>query len=108
MTFPLFRLRDRARIVADDYLVITKTSSYTVLPDDQIILGNGTVTITLPSPVGNGPFTIKNIHASLTATVATIGSETIDGASTIALSTQYDAITVVSDGTNWHVVWNKT
>ncbi len=110
MTFPLFRLRPgiSSGIVADDYLIITKASNYTIDADDQIILGNGTVTITLPTPVGNRSYTIKNIHASLTVTVATTGSETIDGASTVALSSQYDAITVISDGSNWHVVWNKT
>ncbi len=110
MTFPFFRLRPDTStgIVADDYLVITKTSDYTVQADDQIILGNGTVTITLLAPVKDRAFTIKNIHASNTVTVATTGSETIDGASTISLSTQYDAITVISDGTNWYIVWSKT
>jgi hypothetical protein len=30
-------------------------------------------------------------------------SETIDGALTYALAVQYQSITIISDGTNWHI-----
>ncbi len=80
-----------------------------MLKDDEVILGNGTVTITLPTAIlaSNREYVIKNIHASLNTTIATPGSETIDGASTVVLSTQYDAVHLFSDGANFHITGNK-
>lgn len=37
-------------------------------------------------------------------TIATEGSETIDGAATSVISTNYGSVTVYSDGTNWFVI----
>ena len=34
----------------------------------------------------------------------TSDSETIDGATTLALASQYDRVTIISDGTEWHVI----
>jgi hypothetical protein len=109
---PLHRLRSDlgTGIAVDNHNIKTKTANYTVLTDDEIILGNGTITITLPAVAGaeNKTYIIKNIHATLTVTVATTGAATIDGAATVDLSNQYDAISVVTDGSNWFIVWNKT
>ena len=49
-------------------------------------------------------FRLKKIDSSANAiTITPNGSQKIDGASSWTLSTQYEAITLVSDGSNWHV-----
>lgn len=66
----------------------------------------GAFTITLPTAAGRigQMFFFKKIDASANAiTIARSGAETIDGATSQSLSTQYQAITVVSDGTNWYI-----
>lgn len=62
-------------------------------------------TVTLPTAAAGLPVTIKKTDASANAiTVATPGAETIDGAASTSVGTQWDYVTVVSDGTNWFVV----
>lgn len=64
----------------------------------------GAVTATLFTAVGHAGarVTIKKTDSSSTAvTIVTTGGQTIDGSSTASLTRQYDALTLVSDGTNW-------
>lgn len=91
----------------------TETTNYSISQGtDSVVLANassGTQTLTLPSAVAAGAgrsFTIKRLTASgaATITVATTSAQTIDGASTVTLSNQYDAITVVSTGTAWSII----
>lgn len=65
---------------------------------------SGANTITLPTAVGcvGYQFVVKNTAAT-TVTLATTGGQTIDGASTQSI-TQYTALTVVSNGTNWILI----
>ena len=50
------------------------------------------------------PILVKKVDASGNAvTIDGAGSDTIDGALTIALSTQYEAVELWCDGTNWWV-----
>jgi hypothetical protein len=80
-----------------------KSSNYTIKNWDGVILASGTITITLPTATtAVRPFTIKNTSTGL-ITVATTSSQTIDGVTTVPL-TQYESITVVSDGSNWAVI----
>lgn len=81
-------------------------ANYTVLPNDDLIKADSTAgifTITLLSAAGIAGVTkiIKKMNASNNITIACNGSETIDGAATKTLSTQYDSLKVTSDGTNW-------
>lgn len=76
----------------------------------SVVIGIATsaaFTVTLPPSadyVGKW-FTIKKGDSSVNAvTVDGDGSETIDGATTNVLSSQYDSITVVSDGITWWIV----
>jgi len=64
----------------------------------------GANTITLPTAVGitGYQFVIKNT-ANATVTLATTSSQTIDGAATQSL-TQYQSLTVVSNGANWIII----
>ena len=86
---------------------VAKTAAYTATATDGTIAGNastGAFSVTLPTSVGitGKVFTIKKVDSTANAvTVATTSSQTIDGATTRALSIQYDAITVQSDGANW-------
>jgi hypothetical protein len=75
---------------------------------DRFVLADATaaaLTVTLPSAIGLrglGAFTVKRINGGGNAvTVEGSGSETIDGAANVSLSSQWDRITVISDNANW-------
>jgi NDP-sugar pyrophosphorylase family protein len=91
----------------------TKTSAYTILTSDEIIAADASssaFTVTLPTAVGvaGQTYTIKRINTGSNAvTVGTTSSQTIDGATTYALSIQYKYVKVVSNGTNWIIVGNN-
>jgi hypothetical protein len=84
--------------------VSTKTTNYTVVLADDVILCNGTLTITLlPSGSYNKRLTIKNIGTGI-ITIDGDGTETIDGSLTQLIYDQYHSFTLVPDGTNWHII----
>src|SRR5690349_13165044 len=97
------------------WTTVTKTANYTVTESDRdkIILvdaTSGPVTISLlaAATAGDGfRVVIKKIDSSGNAvTTDANGSETIDGALTSVLSTQYDSDNLVSNGTNWYAFLN--
>jgi len=74
-----------------------------------VLLANtGIVTHTLPpaADMVGYPITFKKTTAAAFAvTLDGNGAETIDGAATDAdIDAQYDTKTIVSDGSNWHIV----
>ena len=89
--------------------LVAKTTTYTALTTDCFITcdaSGGAFTVTLPavSTVTGQIYHIKKTDSSANA-VTTDGnaSETIDGATTQVNSTQYNSISIVSDGSNWHI-----
>ena len=68
---------------------------------------SGALTVTLPSAssaVGRY-FNVKKIDSTSNAvTVDADGSETIDGSTTASLASQYDSLSIVSDGTEWFII----
>jgi len=89
--------------------LVTKTSSYTITTGDQIIIADaasGEINITLPTAVGSTGtyYTVKRINTSNSVTIVTTSSQLIDGGSTVVLSTQYQSVTVVSNGSNWFII----
>ncbi len=85
------------------------TTTYTALSTDSVLLCNNasgvTVTLLAAATAGDGfKLIIKNLHATASVTVDGNGSETIDGGTTATLATQYESITIVSDGSNWHII----
>ena len=90
--------------------ISTKTAAYTVIATDSVVICDATTagfTVTLPTAasIPGRQYTIKRINAGANVvTVGTTTSQTIDGATTKALSAQYASVTVVSDGTNWLTV----
>ena len=95
--------------VGGGFLWVAKTSNYTIAATDSGILGDATsggITITLPTAVGiSQKFTIQKKDSSgNSVTIATTSSQTINGSTTKTLSTQYQSVTVASDGSNWYIV----
>jgi hypothetical protein len=92
--------------------ISTKTASYSASVNDHTILCNntsGAITITLPLASGcsGRVYVVKKISAAgnnVTVQRNGSGSDLIDGASTVALANQYDALMIQSDGTNWDVI----
>ena len=67
----------------------------------------GALTITLPSALSaeGRYFNIKKIDGTANAvTVDADGSETIDGGVTASLASQYDSLSVISDGAEWFII----
>ena len=87
------------------------SSAYTLGSSDSTVLVTGTTTITLPTAMGVAglQYTVKNIGSSV-VTIVTTSGQTIDGAASLALVSQYEAATVQSDGSNWWVTdlgWSR-
>jgi len=92
------------------------TGNFTASWSDTVLLVNataGNITITLPdsgfvaSPKDEMGklFYIKKVDASVnTVTIDGYSAQTIDGAATYVINTQYDSVTIVSDGSNYHIV----
>jgi len=65
---------------------------------------SGTFTLTMPTAASNtNRYTIKQSGTGV-LTIATTSSQTIDGSTTYTLNRQYQAIDLISDGSNWIVV----
>jgi hypothetical protein len=94
---------------------ITKVANYTADATDYTIFvdaTSGVITITLPAaagtPTSGRVYIIKKIDASGNAvTVDGNASETIDGATTYPLASQYKYVTIQSNGVNWFVIGNN-
>lgn len=82
--------------------ISTNTSAGSTTKTDYIYICTASLTLTLPTAVGNtNIYTVKN--SSGTTTIATTSSQTIDGASTYQLITP-QSVTLVSNGSNWVVI----
>lgn len=96
-----------------DSLTASKTGAYTATQTDSFIPCNatsGAFTVALYPAAGNAGrrITIKKTDATLNQiTVDANASETIDGALTRKLSTQYETLTLECDGSNWFVVHRR-
>lgn len=100
-------------IVTDFPVPQTKTAAYTATCADSTIYcdsSGGAFTVTLPA-VATAPqgkrYTIKKYDSSANAvTVDANASETIDGATTYSVATQYEYVTIENSGAAWFVVGN--
>ncbi|UEC03983.1 hypothetical protein [Burkholderia vietnamiensis] len=73
----------------------------------KVSASTGAVTYTLPSAASstNRIVSVQKIDSSANAvTIAASGADTINGAASQAISTQWGAITLQSDGTTWTVI----
>jgi hypothetical protein len=79
--------------------------------NDNLLVANAgvDVTVTLPTAVGNSgkQYSIKKIDAGNTMFIASVLGQNIDGtnatATPLAVTVQYEAITLFSDGTQWWI-----
>ena len=89
---------------------VTKTSSFTLDNSNSVFFcdaTSGNITATLPAVSGatNRVYVIKKIDSSgNTCTVDGNASETIDDGLTATLTAQYEAITIIPDGTQWFII----
>ena len=70
------------------------------------LTSTGNQTVNLPTAIGieGRMFVFYKVASTGTVTIDAFGSETIDGASTYTLTTQYETVTIISDGSNWLVI----
>lgn len=105
---------DLIKINLDSDMVNAQSSAYTVALTDygKLITADATgsaFTIDLPSAaaatIGEGFwFTIKKTDSTVKAvTIDGNGTETIDGSTTFLLGQAQEAVTLISDGTNWRI-----
>lgn len=94
--------------------IVSKSSGYTLTESDSTILANATsagFTLELPAAAGvSGKiYRIKRVDNTPdnAVTLDPNGDELIDGAATRALYTQYESVTIQSDGSNWVVLDHK-
>jgi hypothetical protein len=68
---------------------------------------NGTVNVQLPAPAANFQCVIKDLSGDIANNPISIvrnGVENIDGqASNVSLDSNYQSITLISDGTDWFI-----
>lgn len=84
--------------------IATSTAAGAASITDYVYIAAGTLTVTLPTSIGNtNLYTIKNVGAGV-ITVNTTGGDTIDGGTTITMPVQYTSVDLVSNGSgNWNV-----
>ena len=85
-------------------VVSSLTAAGTLSADDELVLCNGTFTVTLPPAASSEGkvYLIKNIGSG-TITIDGDDSETIDESTTKSLY-QYESNQCVSDGTEWWII----
>ncbi|MBS1968997.1 MAG: hypothetical protein JSU04_01750 [Bdellovibrionales bacterium] len=94
--------------------VRTVTSAATLISTDDVVeadASSGGFTITLPSAsiVTGKEFVVKKSDSSTNqVTIVRAGSDTIDGSANRKLNIRYEVVRLVSDGTNWLDVSQKT
>lgn len=108
---------DAALKVARDQIKRTITSTDSLVAGDRnkLLLLDATsaaftFTLLAAATAGDGfTVTLKKTDSSVNAiTIDGSGSETIDGSLTYSVSSQYDAVQLVCDGSNWQISGKKT
>ncbi len=90
--------------------ITSKTANYTVTANDYTITGDatsGNITFTLPTAVGIAGvmYVVKKIDASGNSVIIDgAGAETIDGAASVSITTQYQSVVLQSNGANWYKI----
>lgn len=82
--------------------ITTVATNYTLLPGDDTIVTNGTLTLQLPAGVEGKRYNIKNAGGG-TVTVLPNGSETIDGHINLLMRYMNSSVTLSFNSTNWNI-----
>jgi len=105
-TYPNFTINSTitpgyTRIISN---ISSNTAAGSASATDYYYLCSNTMTLTLPTAVGNtNRYAIKNVGLGA-ITVATSLSETIDGATTAVINFTNNSIDIISDGANWNII----
>lgn len=84
--------------------VSTNTSAGATASTDYVYLASNTITITLPTAVGNSNrYTVKNVGAGV-ITIATTSAQTIDGAANAQIHFTNNSVDLISTGSNWKII----
>ncbi len=102
--------QENAAKVASAVVTVTTTShttdedEYAMLVDDDT--AGSTVTINLPaaSTVTDKVYNVKKLGTTANVIIDPNGTETIDGATTATISTQYVNLQFITDGSNWFIL----
>ena len=91
------------------YLNRSSVSSNTVLTNNNDVVlvsaASGVIAITLPSPSDGKLIYVKKTDSTVNAVnIIPSGVDTIDGNPRYSLLGQYDAVQMISDGTNWFII----
>lgn len=110
-------MSDKINDLVDDMTTIqkkdninAKTGAYTLVKDSDYLIttdaDSADFTVTLPaaSSCSGQVFLIKHIGSTGLCTVDAGSGVTIDGNRYMYLVQQYACATIISDGTNWHVI----
>ena len=87
--------------------ITTSTSAGASASYDYVFIGatSGNINLTLPTAVSNtNRYSVKQSNAVGTLTLLTTSSQTIDGLTAFALNKQYQAVDLISDNANWHIL----
>lgn len=97
-----------ASVTTGNDAVVTKTANYNISTSDNVILCNtNAFTVTLPAASTTGKrITVIKIGSDTNAiTIARDGSDTIEGATSKTLVSQYDTMVLEADGSaTWYIV----
>lgn len=96
--------------VSNNLTIVSKTTTYTAVTTDDVILcdtSGGAWTLSLFAASGNSGkvLRIKKTTSDFTQlTIDANSSETIDGATTTTIDTQFETLVIICDGTNWRIL----
>jgi hypothetical protein len=97
----------QTRAYSENYRNIS--SSANILSTDDVVFvdcSSGNINLTLPSAIslGGKKIHIKRKTGSFGLTILTSLSQTIDGSNSFSVFSNYQAITLVSDNSNWFII----
>lgn len=85
-------------------VAVSATGNSAVSTFELCTTGAGNITRTLPAPVANAIIAYKKIDSGAGhVIISQHAAETIDGATTFTIVTQYQQVSLISDGTNWFI-----
>ena len=99
-------VRNLSDIGGEFDLNVRTVTGDTTAADNELVLvdtSNTAVTVTLNAPVAGMRVGVKVIDATNATTVATPGTETIDGRSELTITDQYVSRLITSDGSNYFI-----
>ena len=82
-------------------------STHAGIEEIYLLTPSANISVNLPAAATAGTghkYQIKNLAASYSLTIDPDGAETIDGLSTFVISSQYESITIVTNGSNWFII----